>query len=76
MSEEKRKNVLPQGLFVSCDFEPSVLKAVMGELDKIDPKRFGEKDLIGRVYECYLQAFPINADKEEGNSTRPVRRWS
>ena len=28
--------------------------------------RFGEKDLIGRVYEYYLQAFSINADKEEG----------
>ena len=60
--EEKLRNALPQGLFVSCGFEPSVLKAVMGELDKIDPKRFGEKDLIGRVYEYYLQAFSINAD--------------
>ena len=69
--EEKLKNALPQGLFVSCDFEPSVLKAVMGELDKIDPKRFGEKDLIGRVYEYYLQAFSINADKEEGEFYTP-----
>jgi len=53
--EEKLKNALPQGLFVGCDFEASVLKSVMEELDKIDPVRFGEKDLIGRVYEYYLQ---------------------
>ena len=69
--EEKLKNALPQGLFVGCDFEPSVLKSVMEELDKIDPARFGEKDLIGRVYEYYLQAFSINADKEEGEFYTP-----
>jgi len=69
--EEKLKNALPQNLFISCDFEPSVLKSVMEELDKIDRTRFGEKDLIGRVYEYYLQAFSINADKEEGEFYTP-----
>lgn len=70
-SEEKLKNALPQGLFVSCDFEPNVLKSVMEELDKIDPVRFAEKDLIGRVYEYYLQAFSINANKEDGEFYTP-----
>lgn len=69
--EEKLRNALPQGLFVSCDFEPKVLKSVMEELDKIDAARFGEKDMIGRVYEYYLQAFSINADKEEGEFYTP-----
>lgn len=69
--EEKLRNALPLGLFVACDFEANVLKSVMEELDKIDAKRFGEKDMIGRVYEYYLQAFSINADKEEGEFYTP-----
>ncbi|WP_458399859.1 HsdM family class I SAM-dependent methyltransferase, partial [Mailhella sp.] len=40
-------------------------------INKIDQKRFQDKDLIGRVYEYYLQAFSIKAEKEEGEFYTP-----
>ena len=65
------KNALPQGLFVSCAFDNAVLKSVMDELDKIDPKKFVDHDLIGRIYEYYLQAFSLNRSKEAGEFYTP-----
>ena len=69
--EEKLRNALPQGIFTQCDLEPMVLKGVVDNINKIDRHRFAEKDLIGRVYEYYLQAFSINQDKEEGEFYTP-----
>ncbi len=43
----------------------------MDEIDKISHKKFKEKDLIGRVYEYFLQAFAINANKEDGEFYTP-----
>ena len=43
----------------------------MDEINKIDPQKFNDHDLIGRVYEYFLQAFSINADKEEGEFYTP-----
>ena len=65
------KNALPSQIFTGTDLEPSVLKSVVDEVNKIDKKKFTDKDLIGRVYEYFLQAFAINADKEEGEFYTP-----
>lgn len=65
------KNALPQQIFTKTALEPGVLKKVCDEINKIDPKKFTEHDLIGRVYEYFLQAFSINADKEEGEFYTP-----
>ena len=65
------KNALPQQIFTKTALEPGVLKRVCDEINKIDPKKFTEHDLIGRVYEYFLQAFSINADKEEGEFYTP-----
>lgn len=70
-SEEKLRNALPQQIFTKTALEPSVIKSVVDEINKIDRQRFQEKDLIGRVYEYFLQAFSINADKEEGEFYTP-----
>lgn len=70
-NEEKLKGALPQGIFVRCNLEGSVIKAVVDDITKIDPEKFKDKDLIGRVYEYFLQAFSINADKEEGEFYTP-----
>ena len=70
-NEPKLKNALPQQIFTKTQLEPGVLKSVVDEIEKIDPKRFVEHDLIGRVYEYFLQAFSINADKEEGEFYTP-----
>ena len=70
-NEPKLKNALPQQIFTNTALEPKVLKAVVDEINKIDPDKFKEHDLIGRVYEYFLQAFSINADKEEGEFYTP-----
>lgn len=70
-NEEKLKNALPQQIFTKTALEPKDLKGIVDEINKIDAKRFADKDLIGRVYEYFLQAFSINADKEEGEFYTP-----
>ena len=69
--QKSLKNALPQQIFTKTALEAKDLKAVVDDINKIDPKRFQDKDLIGRVYEYYLQAFSINADKEEGEFYTP-----
>lgn len=70
-NEEKLRNALPQQIFTKTALEPSVLKSVVDDINRIDPAKFTDKDLIGRVYEYFLQAFSINADKEEGEFYTP-----
>ena len=70
-NEEKLKNALPQQIFTKTALEPKDLKGVVDQINKIDQKKFTDTDLIGRVYEYFLQAFSINADKEEGEFYTP-----
>ena len=65
------RNALPQQIFTKTNLEPGVIKEVVNNIDMIDPDKFGQTDLIGRVYEYFLQAFSINADKEEGEFYTP-----
>lgn len=72
MAEEKNlKNALPSNLFVNARLEPSTLKGVMDDINKIDPRNFKDIDLIGRVYEYFLQQFAVNATKEDGEFYTP-----
>lgn len=70
-NEKNLKNALPSNLFVNARLEPSVLKGVMDDITKIDPRNFADIDLIGRVYEYFLQQFAVNAEKEEGEFYTP-----
>ncbi len=70
-NEEKLRNALPQQIFTKTALEPGVIKSVVDDINRIDPAKFTERDLIGRVYEYFLQAFSINADKEEGEFYTP-----
>lgn len=65
------RGALPMKLFTDSGVEGKTLKALIDEINKISEERFHEKDLIGRVYEYFLQAFSINADKEEGEFYTP-----
>ena len=62
-TEKNLKNALPSNLFVNARLEPAVLKGVMDDVNKIDPRNFKDVDLIGRVYEYFLQQFAVNATK-------------
>lgn len=70
-NETTLRGALPQKIFTKAQLEPKVLKSVIDEVDKISQNRFHEKDLIGRVYEYFLQAFALNAEKEEGEFYTP-----
>lgn len=69
--EEKLHGALPQQIFTNTNLQGKDLKSLIDEINKISSNRFQEKDLIGRVYEYFLQAFSINADKEEGEFYTP-----
>ena len=70
-TEKNLKNALPSNLFVNARLEPAVLKGVMDDVNKIDPRNFKDVDLIGRVYEYFLQQFAVNATKEDGEFYTP-----
>lgn len=70
-NEPTLRGALPQKIFTKAQLEPKVLKSVIDEVDKISQNRFHEKDLIGRVYECFLQAFALQVEKEEGEFYTP-----
>lgn len=67
------KGALPQKIFSSAGIAPKDLKAVIDEVGKISQARFPERDLIGRVYEYFLQAFAfqVKDSKEEGEFYTP-----
>lgn len=70
-TEKNLKNALPSNLFVNARLESAVLKGVMDDVNKIDPRNFKDVDLIGRVYEYFLQQFAVNATKEDGEFYTP-----
>ena len=66
------EGALPQRFFTSLrGVDSKSLKALIDEINKISPKRFHEKDLIGRVYEYFLQEFSIDERKEKGEFYTP-----
>ena len=68
----KLKGALPQQIFTSSGIPANTIKQVVDEVAKIREKSFPEiKDLIGRVYEYFLQSFAVNSEKEEGEFYTP-----
>jgi type I restriction enzyme M protein len=68
------KGALPQNFYVTIGTRPEQLKALIDEINKIDSKRFHESDLIGRVYEYFLQVFAIDSgtSNEKGEFYTPA----
>lgn len=61
-----------EGTFTSRNLGANDIKKLVDEVNKISHKAFGEeKDLIGHVYEYFLQEFAVNATKEEGEFYTP-----
>lgn len=63
---------LPQGVYVGLGAPKEKIKDLIDEINKIDEKRFHEEDLIGRVYEYFLQNFAASASKEDGEFYTPA----
>ena len=66
------KGCFIEGTFTSRNLGANDIKKLVDEVNKISHKAFGEeKDLIGYVYEYFLQEFAVNATKEEGEFYTP-----
>lgn len=55
------KGALPQNFYSALGARKEQIKGLIDEINKIDEKRFHDKDLIGRVYEYFLQVFAIDS---------------
>ena len=66
------KGTLPLNLFASLGADKSRIKDLIDNVNLIDEQRFQEEDLIGRVYEYFLQAYAAAGTKEEGEFYTPA----
>lgn len=66
------KGTLPQNVYTSLGADKNAMKSFIDEINKINEKRFHEEDLIGRVYEYFLQNFAASASKEDGEFYTPA----
>lgn len=68
------KGALPQNFYATLGTRPEQMKALIDEINKIDEKRFHDHDLIGRVYEYFLQVFAIDSGtgNEKGEFYTPA----
>jgi type I restriction enzyme M protein len=68
------KGALPQNFYATLGTRPEQMKALIDEINKIDESRFQDKDLIGQVYEYFLQVFAIDSgtSNEKGEFYTPA----
>lgn len=66
------KGAVSKNLYATLGADKSKLKSLIDEVNKIDEKRFQEEDLIGRVYEYFLQVYAASGTKEDGEFYTPA----
>ena len=66
------KGALPLNLFATLSVEKSRIKNLIDNVNKLNEKNFNEEDLIGRVYEYFLQAYAASGTKEDGEFYTPA----
>ena len=68
------KGALPQNFYTTLGTRKEQIKGLIDEVNKIDEHRFHDKDLIGRVYEYFLQVFAMDAGQgaEKGEFYTPA----
>ena len=71
---EPLQGALPQGFYATSGLSQRQVKDLIDEINKIDEQRFADKDLIGRVYEYFLQLFAIDSGtgNEKGEFYTPA----
>ena len=70
-SNESLQGALLSNFYVNLGVSVTTLKSLIDEINKIDPNRFHEEDLVGRVYEYFLQSYAVGSTKEEGEFYTP-----
>ncbi|MBD5526167.1 MAG: N-6 DNA methylase [Lachnospiraceae bacterium] len=71
-SNPSLKGALSQNLFVTLGASKNAIKSLIDEVNNIDESRFREEDLIGRVYEYFLQIYAAAGTKEDGEFYTPA----
>lgn len=66
------RGALPLNLFATLGASKQAIKNLIDEVNKIDEERFNEDDLIGRVYEYFLQVYSASGTKEDGEFYTPA----
>ncbi len=66
------KGALTLNLYASLGADKSKIKDLIDNVNQIDEKRFQEEDLIGRVYEYFLQIYAASGTKEDGEFYTPA----
>lgn len=66
------KGALPLNHFSTLGADLRSVKDLIDSINLISEERFHEEDLIGRVYEYFLQAFAVSASKEDGEFYTPA----
>lgn len=66
------KGALLLNLFSTLGVEKSRIKNLIDNVNKLNEKIFHEEDLIGRVYEYFLQAYAASGTKEDGEFYTPA----
>lgn len=69
---EALRGALPLNLFATLGAEKSRIKNLIDNVNKLDEKSFHEEDLIGRVYEYFLQAYAASGTKDDGEFYTPA----
>ncbi len=77
MADVEEKNptlngTLPMNLFASLGASKGKIKELIDNINLIDENRFHEEDLIGRVYEYFLQIYAASGTKDDGEFYTPV----
>ena len=63
---------LSKNLFSALGADKNKIKSLIDSVNRIDEKRFHEEDLIGRVYEYFLQIYAASGTKEDGEFYTPA----
>ena len=66
------KGALPLNLFATLGADKSKIKDLIDNVNQISEERFQEEDLIGRVYEYFLQVYAASGTKEDGEFYTPA----
>lgn len=66
------KGTLPQNLYATLGAPEGKIKNLIDEVNKLNRNRFDEEDLIGRVYEYFLQIYTAFGTKEDGEFYKPA----
>ena len=71
-SNPSLKGALSLNLYATLGAPKEKIKQLIDEVNKIDESRFQEEDLIGRVYEYFLQVYAVSGTKEDGEFYTPA----